>query len=355
MTRIGIIGASSQSGSSVAFFLKKFPGLRVTCFIRSDYSRIFFDLLDLECDNLDINDTEGLRQKIGMMDAILDFGYPAGQLHEILDRSTTNIGHVLSVMKKGSIYIYMSSIMAYGMPDDEKWISHYRFPRTSYAYIKRVTEKFISSRSRQHGILAYNLRLGQVHGFLQSVNGSFRKRLSETNIARIDGSPDDPVNIIFIHSLCEAIVACIKGVHPPGLYTIVSDPQWTLKTLYEYYLRCYDLSAVLVFDPAAATPAKKSLLQKSIDLARPWRSLLETYILMRFPRLTTKIKGRFRQSELLSQKSAVLKELPYIDFNLLGRPPFQTIPGLTTDPEKIMQIEKEQETYYYSKIATASR
>jgi nucleoside-diphosphate-sugar epimerase len=353
MTSIGILGASSQVGASVASCLKGFPDVRVTCFIRSTYSKPFFDLLEIDCQIIQ-DDDPGLRDKIGAMDVVLDFRYPSGQLQEILQRSKVTIGHVLANLKKGSMYFYMSSIMAYGMPDGEKWIGHYYFPRTSYAYIKRRLEKFTRKRGKQLGVQIFNFRLGQVHGFLQSVNGSFRKKLSDSAIALVDGNPDDPVNIIFIYPLCEAIIHCIRGFHPAGLYTLVSSPQWTLKELYDYYLRYYELPAHLEFSPAGVKKKGKTFFQRGIDLVRPFRSLLETYILMRNPGLAVRLKGRFRQAELLRPEPSRGGERDYIDFNLLGKPPLKVIPGLTTDPEKIFQLEKEQEEYY-NRIIVSSR
>jgi len=353
MTRIGILGGSSQSGSSVAFFLKKFPDVEVTCFIRSSYSRIFFELLDIRYQYIDTANTSDLREKIGAMDVILDFGYPAGQLHEIIGRSKDTIRKVFEAMKEGGLYFYMSSIMAYGMPDNEKQIRHYYFPRTSYAYIKRSIEKFTFSLGRKKGVRVYNFRLGQVHGFLQSVSGSFRKKLSDTDIALVDGNREDSVNIIFIYPLCEAIIQCIKGIYKPGLYTLVADPQWTLQELYDYYIHYYGLPAHPEYIPRAqGKGGRGGFLERCINLARPYRSILETYILMRFPALAIHLKGRFRKSELLQQREAVIKEMEYIDFNLLGTPSLRMIPGLTASPDKIRAIEHEYEEYYTSIISS---
>lgn len=350
MTRIGILAASSQVGASVAFFLKGFPGLEITCFVRSTYSLPFFDMLDIDARLLDLRGERDVREKIGPLDVVLDFGYPAGQLHEILDMSRENIGKVLVAMKKGSRYFYMSSIMAHGMPETRKWIKSYTFPRTSYAYIKRSIEQFTSARGRKLGILVYNFRLGQVHGFLQSVNGSFRKKLLDTDLALVDGNPDDPVNIIFIHSLCEAILDCTKGEHAPGLYTLVSYPQWTLKDLYDYYLRYYDLPANIEYARETENPKGKTWLQNLFDLARPYRSLIETYVLIRFPAFATRMKGRYRQSEIVQQGRR--HHAGFIDFNLLGTPPTRVISGRTTDPSEIMLIEKEREAFYNAMIFT---
>lgn len=353
MTTIGILGASSQVGSSVALYLKKFPGVRVICFIRSDYSKIFFELFDIEYRKLEERDEAALKTALEPLDVILDFRYPAVQMHQILTRSKQDIGAALAAMRPGATYFYMSSIMAYGMPDNKKWIAHYRFPRTSYSYIKRELEKFTVQEGRQKAIRIYNYRLGQVHGFLQSVNGSFRKKLGETNVALIDGNPDDPVNIIFIYPLCEAILSCVKGIHPPGLYTLVSEPQWTLFQLYDYYNRQYCHGSLsLEFHPAAEGSPRRSPLQRMIDIARPYRALVETYLLMKLPSLAVTMKGKFRQGQLSGGKDRVYTDMEYIDFNLLGTPPLRRIEGLTADPGTILEMEKELEAYYNTTIVS---
>ena len=351
MTRIGILGASSQSGSSVALFLRKFPEIEVTCFIRSSYSKVFFELTGIPYRLIDTNDEVVLRQNLGEMDVILHFSYPAGQLHEILSRSKAGIGKVFKALKPGSLYFYMSSIMAYGMPDTEKWVRHYRLPRTSYAYIKRSIEKYTFRLGRKTGVKVYNFRLGQVHGFLQSVNGSFRKNLSDNNIALVDGHADDAANIIFIHPLCEAIVQCIQGRHRPGLYTLVANPQWTLKELYEYYLHYYGLSSHIEYLPGDDKKKGQGFIQRCLNLAKPYRSLLETYVLMRVPALAVRLKGSFRRGERSLGRNSVINGMDYVDYNLLGTPSIPSIPGLTVSPAQILQIEKEMEAFYDSLIS----
>lgn len=300
---------------------------------------------------MDMNDETIFRQAIGEMDVILDFSYPTGQLHEILSRSKDNIGKVFKALKPGSVYFYMSSIMAYGMPETEKWVRHYRLPRTSYAYIKRAIEKYTFRLGKRCGIKVYNFRLGQVHGFLQSVNGSFRKKLSDTNIALVDGRPDDPANIIFIHPLCEAIVRCIQGKHEPGLYTLVANPQWTLKELYDFYLEYYGLSPHVEYVPREDKKRGRiGIIQRCLNLAKPYRSLLETYVLMRMPSMAVRLKGRFRQGELSLRKNSIISGMDYVDYNLLGTPSVPSIPELTVAPSEVLRIEKEMDHYYNSLI-----
>jgi len=355
MRTIGILGASGQVGASVALYLKKFSGIETICFIRSSYSTIFFDLYNIPFQHIDFENEFLLKEKIGSLDVILDFRYPAGQLHQILSESKKNISRILSVMKKGSKYFYMSSIMAYGMPDNEKRIANYYLPRTSYSYIKRKIERFVVSKGGQEDVQIYNFRLGQVHGFLQSVNASFRKKLAEKNIALIDGAPGDLVNIIFVYPLCEAIIHCANDKCKPGLYTLVASPQWSLQDLYEYYIQYYNRKAHLEFVQQKSKNKRKSLLQHTIDFAKPYRSLVETYILMNFPSMSTRIKGSFRKNELINSRNILIGKQEFIDFNLLGTPGISLIPGLTTEPLKIMQIEKEMEAFYNQVIESKSR
>src|SRR5262249_32515522 len=120
--------------------------------------------------------------------------------------------------------------------------------------------------------------------------------------------------------------------------------------LYSYYVNFYDKKINIEFRLQDGVVKKKSLLQYGIDFARPYRSLIETYVLMKFPSAAIKIKGSYRQGELLNQVDASINKLPLIDFNLVGTPSLKMIDGLTTDPAKIMNIEKEQEAHYNSVI-----
>ena len=354
MKKIGIIGASSQVGSSVALYLKRFEGVDTTCFIRSGYGEIFFELFNIRYFNISTNSREAYENELKQMDVVLDFTYPTGQLYDILSSAKENIGRTLKAMQAGKMYFYMSSIMAYGMPENHKWINNYAIPRSSYAYIKREIEKYTVQEGKKQQIDIYNFRLGQVHGFLQSVNVAFRKKLGENKVALIDGHPTDKVNVIFIYSLCEAILQCINGVNKPGLYTLVFDPQWSLQDLYEYYKSYYKIATSFEFRPSdEKRKKKKSILALGIAYAKPYRSMLETYLLMKAPKLAVRIKGSYRQHEFSQQEH--LETAKYIDYNLLGRPPLKMISGLTTDIEKIKSIERDMEDYYNSVIISSHK
>src|SRR4029077_18703572 len=108
---------------------------------------------------------------------VVDFTLPSGELYSIPKSIDTIMENIISGLSGDQKYIYMSSIMAYGMPPAEKNIKSYLIPRSSYAFIKRKAETRPLQLGRKYKIKTYNFRLGQVHGFLQSVNTSFREKL----------------------------------------------------------------------------------------------------------------------------------------------------------------------------------
>ncbi len=344
--RIGIIGASSQVGSSLAFYLKQYFDADVTCFIRSSYSRYFFDMLNIPVLQGKPGEAE-YKTAFESFDIVIDSSYPSGQLADIPATIARNMEDTMSLMRPGSAFIHFSSIMAYGMPMDDKQLNNFSIPRTSYAYIKRFAEKKAMATGKKYRIDVYNFRLGQVHGFLQSVSGSFHSKLKNQQSITLDGLPEDKVNIIFIHSLAEAVLQCNKL--KPAIYTLVASPQWTLKELYEYYLQFFNLHVNLQFLPAAQASSRPFGFRSLISGAQQYRGLIENYVLLKSPRLATKLKGKYRIAELqkrLNQEAGV----EYIDYNLIGSPSLPTIQDIHTDPAYTMKFELEAMHLYNEEL-----
>lgn len=343
--RIGIIGASSQVGSSLAFFFKKFTTEQITCFIRSSYSDIFFDILEIPYKQININNKKELKEILKDFDVIVDFTYPTGQIYSIPQTIKNNIANIISSMPTDSVYIYMSSIMAFGMPSDRKYVKDFFISRTAYGYIKRLAEKATKKFGKRYHVRTYNFRLGQVHGFLQSVNSSFREKLTQEKVAYIDGNPYELTNTIFISSIASAIIKCTKNIEVPGTYTLVSNPQWTLEELYNYYRDYYNINTFIEFIPAEAAPKKLSIRKFIFNILKSFRYLLEIYVLMKLPFVSLKVKGKYREKtvrDIISEKDAV----KYIDFNFLGSTPDEKISEIDSEKHTIFNIERECDAFY---------
>jgi len=345
--RVGIIGASSQVGASVAYLLKNQLDIEVICFLRSSYGRVYFDLLEIPLEIVDMSDRQKLTEKFRNLDVIVDFTYPSGQMFSIKQSIRANLTNIFSCMPTKSSFIYMSSISAYGMPLGEKYIRDYKIPRTSYAHIKRYAEKTVEQLGRKYKVAAFNLRIGQVHGFLQSVNTSFRRKLSENQKVYVDGSPNDLTNTVFVSSIAEAIIGCASHLNKEGTYTLVSLPQWTLKQLYEFYIRYYNLTTEIFFIPSNPKKGNRNILKLVFAYFKPYRPLIETYFLMRLPTLATWMKGRFRENHVLDSQSK--PKIEDIDFNLLGKPSNNII-KTNCEIDHIWTTESRFEMDYNSKI-----
>lgn len=341
--RIGIIGASSQVGSSLAFYLKHFTEAEPVCFVRSAYSEVFFDITALEYSNVSLHDKEALKNAFKGLDAVIDCTYPSGQLYEIPESIEANLSSIFSALPEGCVFIYMSTIMAFGMPSEYKHVRHFAVPRSTYAYIKRKAEALVKQLSAKHHVKGYSFRLGQVHGFLQSVNSSYREKLRNRETAKLDGNPSDKVNIIFISTLADAIIQAVKGTIKPGLYSLVNNPQWTLEELYSFYKEYYGLDTVMLYEPQSIQ--KKTLKSSVFGIAKRYRPLFESYVLMRNRSLYKKIKGRFRVADV-AQSISNTSSNGFIDFHLLGQNPGQLIEGAGNSWKEMLGIEKSIEFAY---------
>jgi nucleoside-diphosphate-sugar epimerase len=352
--KIGIIGASSQVGSSLAFYLKHFTKAEPVCFVRSGYSRVFFDISGIECASISLDDRVALTGALKDIDAVVDCTYPSGQLYEIPATIGKNVAAVMSAMPANGIFIYMSTIMAYGMPTGYKYVEHFSIPQTTYAYIKRKAEKVVGTLSAKYNLKGYNFRLGQVHGFLQSVNGSYREKLAVNETIRLDGEPGDAANVIFISSIADAIIKVVNEQARPGMYSLVNMPQWTLAELYSFYMRYYNVEKEIIFSPEVKTGRLDRLKGNVKGLAGKYRPLFESYLLMHNKHLYKKIKGAYRISDVSASMNPT-KASAYTDFHLLGKNPGPFLPGIGMSVDAMLNIEKAMEVKYEECLEKACR
>ena len=87
------------------------------------------------------------------------------------------ISNALRYTPLDSSFIYMSSIVAFGVHSSSPWVRRHVFTHTPYSALKRYGERvtrFIGLLNRKK---VYILRLGQVHGEMQSVGRKMRKEI----------------------------------------------------------------------------------------------------------------------------------------------------------------------------------
>ena len=348
--RFGIIGASSQVGAALAFHLRHFTNHVPKCFVRSDFSRNALRVFDIDCETLGNQRSPSKQQLLGL-DVVLDFRYPAGQPSAIANDIKVNLSDVIHAVPKKCIFINVSSIMATGMGGGDRFVKHFFFPRTTYGYFKRQSERLTRSFGRYHDIKVFNFRLGQVHGFNQSVNAVFRQAFETETVVRVNAVASNLANVIFINNLSDSIESCVIGRVEPNLYTLVTCPQWTLHDLFCYYQKRYNFKTPVEFN-AVNGLTDGNIKNRVFSVLRPFRPWLEQSILLRFPSLAIKLKGMYRTTELVKQFSDYSTE-SIVGTQIQGEPPTKLIQQGSSSVEDILKVELAMEELYMDFISRA--
>ncbi len=261
MIKVALIGANGKVGAEVAIYLSMRSDVDLLCLIRSEYGAALLQLASIKYKVVDYADGNALEQLLGDRDVVVDFTYPTGQSTDFWEILKRHITSVMQTIKPGSTYIYMSSIMAFGMPPGYHYVRNFLLSGTSYSYIKRKSERFVRKLGKELNLKVFTLRLSQIHGSLQPVTQQFINDLSSSALC-VNGKPESLTNTAFTFSVSEAIIKCAKGNLTSGLYTVVSSPQWTLEELLQYYKDKHGGRAQVYYvgNPDDAPPYRSLLL-----------------------------------------------------------------------------------------------
>ena len=347
MTKIAILGGNSQVGAEVSFFLSLKKNIELVNLIRSEYSAPFLKLLSLPYRVVDYFDRNSMEAVLSDCELVLDFTSPTGQITDLLQSIENNMLSILNCMKAGGKYIYMSSVMAFGMPSQSERIKNHVLPRTAYASLKRCAEKYARAIGRKRDIQVFIFRLGQVHGVLQLVTQKFISQLEEGRLC-VNGNPKSYTNTVFASSVSEAVLKCVGDGLKPGTYTIVSAPQWTLEELFHFYRVRYGVKGLIEYGYKSENTVslRSTVIEYLWSRMISWRDLLETYLLLRIPLVASKVKGLFRikvaAHEIARMKSKGSKSSK-VDLMLLGVTPAPTITAIRSSLQEIVSSEQALE------------
>jgi len=320
MTTIAIIGANGQVGSEVCLFLSQMSNVKVVPICRTVLASAFLRRCGL---NPRLGSIDGSVRSAHLFedcDLVADFtlpqGKPSAQRKAIFNTSKNAIEQAPG----GARYVYISSIMAFGMGGESQPFRRYIMAQTIYGQAKRYGERLVFRIGRKIGREIYILRLGQVHGELQGVS---RKILNElrNEPAHI---PDIPSYTVFAFTIAEALLNIALGKEEPGRYTLVSVPQWTWQEIYEYYAHRCGIDPRVILLPARLK-SRRSLfriilsyiknftINSSANFAIRHRELIVGYILSRFPNIEARMyaiysrhRARIEISGVTRQKEASL-------------------------------------------------
>lgn len=227
---VAVVGANGQVGSEVCLFLTQFEGLRVVPICRDRLGSAFLRSCGLRCRHGRVDDPGAASALLVGADVVVDCTLPKGTYGQMQDQIRRIVDGISSSAPEGASLIYVSSMMAYGMGAAGYPLRWHVVPRTQYGAVKRFAERCARRASRRSGRGLFVLRLGQVHGELQSVSTGMRRSMRSRAVV-----PSGPSYSVFCFSIAEAIAHIAFGLESPGTYTLVSSPAWSWKEVLEYH------------------------------------------------------------------------------------------------------------------------
>jgi len=352
--RVAILGANGQVGSELALLLARTPECEVRGVVRSNYGAALLRLAGIPHATASAEDETALRTALGDCDVVVDLTYPGGQLVDIPGLLSRNMKAVLQACRPGARYLHMSSIMAYGTASEDSVLRDHRFPRASYGRIKRWAEGEAIRLCEAAKVEPYIVRLGQVHGVLQGVTQEYRRRTESGHLA-LFGERSALTNTLFAGAVADTVLACACGALAPAtVYTLVSNPQWTLAELGLAYQRLYNPAAELTFHPSGGRP--RSDLLRRLAAGSQARELLETYVFLHSPGLFVRLKGRYRMRGARAHQAPAAPQrggAPLL--GLLGAVPGTLVPGIDSSIETTIRSHEVLAAAYDAYLTAATR
>lgn len=270
----------------VCLHLAVTPGVEVVPICRSELASVLLRRAGIKCRHGSISDPHAARALLTGCDLVADFSLPKGLATEIREAITTSVKNAVHEARSHTRYVYISSIMAYGMPYE--WtarLKHYILPRTVYGAAKRFGERIARNETARVGRELWILRLGCVHGELQSITRSLLATIDE----RPAVVPPGESTTVFVSTIAEALVSIARGEQMPGLYTLIADPPYSCAEIYAHYASRCGIAPRFIEERSKDCVDLRTLLsvfkRAFIRVLLSYREVIIAHILSRLPRL----------------------------------------------------------------------
>ena len=341
--RIAIVGASSQVGSSVALYLHALEKAHVIAFSRSRWPAVFYELLGIEHRVLP-DDVSTLRSEFGEVDGVVDFSYPHSEFWENRKILQQHLMGVVRAVRKGTPFISMSTQNAYGFTEADIFVRHRRVSWASpYCSLKRYGEQLVNRLGSECSVPTFNLRLGQVHGFLQRVSKQYSERIAAGSKLQVIGDASDRVNTLFVEDIGEVVLQIVTGKVNPATYSVLSQPQWSQEELYCYYQTWIGNTCPIEFIGHSSTTSWVRHVGHAIRWAERHRGFVDVAILQRWPWLAAKAKGIHR---VRSFRGLQCRTDNAAERNVLGTPPLPILGSPNGRPHQVMEREQTMQVIW---------
>jgi len=297
MKTIGIIGGNGQVGSEVSLFLSQRPDIRVIPISRSVYGSTLLRHCGLECRHGTLSTAIEARRLLEGCDLVTDFSAPHGNPQDVPKMIAANIVSAMENSPDAKQYVYISSHSIFRHTANQ---ARYRYYPRAKLYGEQVARKTGRAAKKE----VYVLRLGMVHGLLQSVSHEYMSQLREEEAIL----PNLPSLVVFCFSVAEALVNIANHKEFPGTYTLVSVPAWRQEEVHAYYCHLAGLESRTRTEAVHPPTFGQSLRRIVLEIAAPiWREILsereliEGFLLRFMPDLARRFRSKYHVSQAASE------------------------------------------------------
>jgi dTDP-4-dehydrorhamnose reductase len=329
--RVVILGASGQVGTEVCLYLEQYADLEVIAVARSPVSAAVLKRLGLTVQIGQLDGSASDQALLADADLVVDFSvFSSENTSRLVDFYRQQNDRIFAATKKDCGFVFISSINAFGMSEQNNRTKYYWLPRSLYALTKRWGERYALRQAKACGRHAVVFRLGHVHGFLQSVSAETQRLLDKPFEAFC--YPATPSYTVFCFSIAQAIQLAAFGKVSMQCYTLISTPAWTWAEVLQFYQRENQQIKVL-FEASNAQSWRETWLKvgKSVlaKLLANYRDILIVG-LSKFPKLYRRAQALHYLKSAQQQILAAKERSQYRPIGIhVGSIPGPFVPGLS--------------------------
>jgi len=317
MKNVAILGANGQVGIEVCLFLKEMTDFNIIPICRSVTSTFLLNKFNFEIRYGDVSKPEDAEKLLTDCDHIVDFTLISGLCSEVKDTSKKIITNSIKYSNNKGCYIYTSSVMAFGMPNQNNHFKSHILSNTVYGYSKRFAESLVKKTCKKYKKDSYILRLGEVHGVIQRASQQLIQELKDEQTI----IPNNDSDIVFTFSIAEAIKNIIHGKEQSGLYTLVSTPEWTWEEVHEYYCKKIGITPTIKIITFSEKPFLKSIKTKFIELLNSNAQCISSYLISFFSTVERLIAAKYYSKKAANDinKKDNYYYFPFKDKHYIGK------------------------------------
>jgi len=284
--RLALIGANGNVGTELCFLLRN--NIELKPIIRNKLGAIFLNHHGFKCTIADISRKEDAKKNLSDVDVIVISSYATDPFTGSQTQSSKLINEQLiknsiNFSTKNATIIYFSTIRAFSHKIDHQTSRFWTRP--AYDKEKKHLEHVLLSECKKNNKSGFTFRIGHVFGDNQPRTKEIKRIFSKKRVS-VRACPERKSNIVHTLTIKDAILRCLDPQIKNGVYSVVNNPQWTWKDVFEYYK---NKETMIDYLPVkTATRNSSDLLWKILKANKKYLAPLRYYIPSKFDKMIQK-------------------------------------------------------------------